>query len=351
MTNPNIEPQLCVQGNEFDLYNIDGNFVAQRKFDGHRAIMFRLNGVNHFYSRRTSDVTGEKEENTDRLPYLSSLNILCDNTILDGELVLEGDTDSAKVQQILGSTPERAKELWDSGCHLKYIVFDVIRLNGENLDHLTLRERLPLLAIVKKLVKDCPFIEVASYFYDSNSLHLVNVENQSILDYVTDYKKALENSYSDGYEGIVLKDINSKYEFKRNTKWRKFKKVLTADLVIIGYVQPKKEYTGKFSLEELRERGWEYWDGDKPVSKTWAKGWVAGIVCGAYKDGELKKVCIAKGFSDEIQELIKNKQLGTNVLEVAFQEVINQDTKSLRHPRIKCFRYDKKEEDCLWENI
>lgn len=352
-SNPNIEPKLCVLGKDICLQNLEGVLVAQEKFDGHRAIMYSKNFVNHFYSRRTSDVTGEKEDNTDRLTYLSLLDLGLEDTILDGELVVDGKTDSSKVQHILGSTPERAREMWNEGFHLIYKVFDVIRWQGKDVFDKPLSERIQYLARLKGKVSKCDFIEVVPFYYDGRFSIRTYFDDSlcHMFKRVGGYDELLECCYSLGLEGIVLKDINSSYDFKRNSSWIKFKKVNTADLVIMGSVEPKKEYTGKFTTEELRTRGWEYWDDTEPVSKTWAKGWVAGLVCGAYKDGKLVKVCIVKGFSDEIQEKIKNNTLGTNVVEVAYQDVINPKTKSLRHPRVHCFRYDKKPEDCLWENI
>ena len=106
----NIEPQTCKMGGEEPLDNIEGKYIAQEKFDGHRAIMYCKGGKNHFYSRRTSDVTGDKEENTDRIPYLRDLDLSkFEDSIFDGELVADWEhTDSSIVQQVLGSTTERA---------------------------------------------------------------------------------------------------------------------------------------------------------------------------------------------------------------------------------------------------
>ena len=53
----------------------DGIYIAQEKFDGHRAIMYCKGGKNYFFSRRTSDVTGDKEDNTDKVPYLRDLDL------------------------------------------------------------------------------------------------------------------------------------------------------------------------------------------------------------------------------------------------------------------------------------
>lgn len=356
ISNPNIEPQTCKNGNIEALSNLDCNYIAQEKFDGHRAIMYIKDNKAYFYSRRTSDRTGLKEDNTERLPYLHLKHYpkLLDDTILDGELVATWDkSDSSIVQTILGSTPERAKELWDAGHILAFKAFDVISYRGTDISDLALIHRLGVLRNCKEFMSmayDKSPIEFATIYADKNCVELFGKD----LDFEfceNGYKQLLSDIQERGGEGIILKDLESPYLFKRSSAWLKFKALRTADLVIIGFVKPKKEYNGKFSVEELKERGWEYWENGEPVSKTYAKNWVAGIKLGAYKNGKLTYVTTVKGFSDEVQETIKHNDLSNVVVEVEFQDVINPNTKSLRHPRFKCFRWEKNAEDCLWEDI
>lgn len=351
--NPNIEPQTCKTGKSEDLQNYNGFWIAQEKFDGHRAIMYIKGGKAYFYSRRTSDKTGLKEDNTDKLLDLHNAfyPISLDDTILDGELVANwGKSDSATVQTILGSTPERAMELWDRGYTLTFKAFDLIAFNGKDYSDELLKERLSKLQKVVKTLKN-PFIQYAPVYVDN----YCNYRTELNMDYISTPYNGYTHLYNEiqerGGEGIILKDMESPYKFKRSSAWLKFKAIKTADLIIMGFVEPKKEYTGKFSKEELKERGWEYWEDGEPVSKTYAKGWVAGIKLGAYKDGKLTYVTTVKGFRDEVQENIKYNDLSNVAVEINYQEIINPKTKSLRHPRFNCFRYDKNIEDCLWENI
>lgn len=353
ITNPNIEPQTCKSGEACDLQNNSGLFIAQEKFDGHRAIMYIKDNKAYFYSRRTSEETGLKEDNTDRLWDLHTAfyPISLNDTILDGELVANwGKSDSATVQTILGSTPERAKELWDSGYTLTFKAFDLIALRGEDLTDETLRVRLEALESVIKRIQN-PFIQLAPVYVDNTCIYKKELDMNFVVTPYNGYTQLYKEVQERGGEGIILKNIESQYKFKRSKDWLKFKAVRTADLVIMGLVEPKKEYTGKFSDKELKERGWLYWEDGKPVSKTYAKRWVAGLKLGAYKDGKLTYVTTVKGFSDEVQDTIKYSDMSNVVVEVAYQEVINPKTKSLRHPRFKFLRYEKNAEDCLWEEI
>lgn len=354
--NPNIEPMSCYAGSIEGLR--DGaylNYVAQEKFDGHRAIMLVKDGKAHFYSRRNSDITGEKEDNTNKLHFFKSLNFESmlgkGEYIFDGELVLKFEnSDSSKVQHLLGSTAERAFKLWyEDGYELVYKIFDVLKWDNRNLVLLPLKERLNYLNIFNKYLNKVTVpinIMVVPLYVNDTALLKYDFVKLS-----PSYTELLKDVYKNGGEGIILKDINSPYEHKRSKHWLKFKKVQTADLVIMGFVKPKKEYTGKFSVDELQLRGWEYWEGNEPVSKTYANGWVGGIKLGAYKNDKLKYVCTVKGFSDEVQNMIKNMDLSNVVVEVHFQDIINPKTKSLRHPRFSQFRYDKETKECLWDTI
>ena len=77
----------------------------------------------------------------------------------------------------------------------------------------------------------------------------------------------------------------------------------------------------------------------------------SGLRLGAYKDGKLKYVATVKGFSDDIQETIKNTDLSNVVVEIEYQGIQNKERKSLRHPRFKQFRFDKESNECLWDNV
>lgn len=362
MFNPNIEPMLCSQGKPNDLEST--KYLAQEKFDGHRAIMYiDEDGFTHFYSRRTSKVTGEKEDNTARLNKLCTIFSKFKDSIFDGELVMQGNrTDSAMVQQVLGSTPERAEELWDEGIRLQYKIFDVLKFKGENIEDKTLIERISylmqfndyLLQSDSSPLNRC--YNVPGFYFRSLPINLFGDNLQRYVNYslvqVDSFKEEFDILMRCGCEGLILKDPDSTYkQGKRAKEWLKFKGRKTADLVVMGFEPPIKDYTGKFSVEELRKRGWKFWENEKPITKTYAKGWVGGIRLGAYKDGQLTYVTTAKGFSDADQEFIKNHDMSEVVVEVEYQEVINSETKSLRHPRVKEFRFNKDTKECLWENI
>lgn len=320
-----------------DINDIENTeYVAQEKLDGHRAELHYKDGINRFFSRRINK-KGVNEENTDKVPYLRDLDLGFEGeTILDGELILKGShSDSNLVQKVLGSTAERATELYKNNVELEYRVFDILLYNGQPQYNKTYLERLSLLQSLKNLNI------VKTYTNSPKYEHL--------FQRVTSYKELFDKVTKNGGEGIMLKKLDSRYDNKRNDDWLKVKTEYTVDLVIMGFTEPKKEYKGKFSIKELKERDYPYFKGYEPVNRSYFLGFKESFILGAYNEkGELRKICTCKVKNDEEQEQIKNGdiQIG-DVVEVSHNGVLNKNKLSLRHPRIKCIRKDKNAIDCI----
>ena len=58
---------------------------------------------------------------------------------------------------------------------------------------------------------------------------------------------------STGGEGLIVKPKDGRYLHKRGWEYSKIKKFLTRDLIVTGFSEPTKEYTGK----EIKK--WPYW--------------------------------------------------------------------------------------------
>lgn len=347
-----IEPQTCKNGSKEDLLNLNGKFIAQEKLDGHRAIMQISEDMNRFFSRRDSVLTGKKEENTDKLPHLrdKDLHTLA-GTILDGEVVIAQNSNSTKVQSVMGSLPERALEWQKENGFIEYKVFDIIYYNGKYVGDLPFIERYKILDNIRYMFNE--YMSVVPIYFDDNVSKEIYSITVDLRKNCKDYDLLLKNFWKDGKEGIVLKDIDAPYKQSRNKNFLKFKQEKTADLVMLGVSLPEKHYTGKFTKEQLIKRGWEYWEDGEPITKSWFNGWVGGISLGAYKNGRIVYVCTVKGFPDSVQEQIKSFQgnFDNIVVEVCYQGIQNEKKKSLRHPRFHCFRFDKSRNSCLWEDI
>lgn len=391
-----IEPMTCKEGNMEDLENLfKTSWVAQEKYDGHRAIMFVTKDGNRFFSRTDSKKTKWKTENTDKLPHLrdlfkSFIELDLKDTILDGE-ILAKSRDFEDVQSIMGSLEDKALKFQEENGYAEYYVFDMLKYKGEYITCLPYIERyILLLSVIENLKSDKHFegkelpIKIAPLYVPINfkenilirlkrmkKLYLLNNENIIFFTDEKSYEKILKGIWTEHKEGLVIKNPLSTYEQKRSKNFLKYKQHLTYDVVISGYEPPTKEYAGK----TLTSKGyWDFWEDSEtlktfecrlskedadsmgyiPVTKPYCRGWIGAIKGGLYKDGELVDIVALKGLSDNDLEYIKSNKdylIGT-CIEVLAQGVMNEETKSLRHPRFSRWRtYDKNPKQCTWNSI
>ena len=117
-----------------------------------------------------------------------------------------------------------------------------------------------------------------------------------------------------GYEGIMIKDPNAKYECKRSTAWLKQKPFVEVTLE----VKHVEEGTGR------------------------NEGRLGAFVCEGQDDGRTIKVNVGSGFSDSNRDTFwdSRSSIVGNLVEVRADAITqNQDgTWSLRFPRFKTFR-------------
>lgn len=118
------------------------------------------------------------------------------------------------------------------------------------------------------------------------------------------FNEAIDN----GYEGIIAKDINGEYDFKRSNAWIKIKPTETEDLKIVDIQEGRGKY----------------------------KGLLGAIIV----DRQGVKINVGSGFKDDDRyELGKAQSLIGKVAEVNFDSVTNDG--SLRFPRLVQIREDK----------
>ena len=127
-------------------------------------------------------------------------------------------------------------------------------------------------------------------------------------------RRFAEDAVAEGYEGIMIKDLDAPYECKRTKSWLKWKPTITVDLTISDF----EEGTGRNS------------------------GRLGAIVCEGVDDERNIRVNVGSGFSDTNRDEYWNNRdrlLGC-VVEVQADAVTqNQDgSYSLRFPRFVRFR-------------
>jgi bifunctional non-homologous end joining protein LigD len=194
-----------------------GDWLYEVKFDGFRALAF-LNGPERRLLSRNQKDFGLKFP--DILQAIQALKL--EDAIIDGEIVAL-DKEGKSSFQLL-----QAYDLGRERPPLFYYVFDLLRLNGENLEGLPLEARKDLLEkVLKKVPEPIRF---------SNSLK-------------GDVHKLLKEATSLNLEGLIGKRVDSTYEAgRRSGSWIKLKLHQEQEMVIGGYTDPEGTRTHFGSL-------------------------------------------------------------------------------------------------------
>ena len=371
---------------EFDAMVASGDYLISRKYDG---FWYQLEKIDedtiYLFSRSKSKKTGELTEKIACVPHIEKwARLLPNDTILIGEIYVEGGK-SNNVTSIMGALPERAiARQFDTdeyGGPLHFYVHDVIRCNGNDLMECPLEDRIShwLWYYLGDLFDHEEYIHVADYYCSK--------ENDPLFSYV-DFHAYIDNIFSDGGEGVVLKKRDEVYKpGKRPTYNKKVKTETTFDVFITGFVEPEKEYTGKeietwpywieytemcadgtykeshWSIEDALGEHGAYYNHKanpriyRPVTKAYYYGWKAGISVGVWdKTDDISAVVqlgtISSGMTDFLrQDMAENpdKYLDT-VVEIQAMSV-DKVEHTIRHGRIVRIREDKTDWDCDLESV
>lgn len=332
------------------------SWIAERKYDGARYTVHKINGKISLLSRQPAVATGLPVDKTDRVPHLHEFfsKRLPNGTVLDGEIITHENCESNEVTSIMGCDPEKAIARQEERGYVSYVIFDVIHYDGEDLTHLPYYQRRALLEGL--------YTKLGLNEFDKILLAPVYTEDreQTYLDIV-----------AGGGEGVVLKNNLGTYQKSSDPKkpkkpkntWVKVKKYDTFDVAIMGFTEPTREYSGGH-VED-----WQYWeapkgewflkgslsaenlitDGNTPVTKDYYMGWIGAIVFGQYIDGELTRLGQTDGIADAIKIKIKDgdPELAVGqVMEVGSMRQ-NKSTGALVHPRFLHARPDKVKEQCI----
>jgi len=181
-------------------------------------------------------------EYTDRLPEIieAAKSIPAGSFIIDGEACWfdENGRTLFNGSQIRCSTQDAAKQ---KIAQLKYpivmLAFDVLKVDGKNIESWGLEERKNLL---EDLLKETP---------------------QAIraLEYTINGKRELYNELtSRGEEGLIIKRLGSKYERRRSKEWLKVKRWYSERVQVVGYTEgtgKREKYFGSLILARADDEG------------------------------------------------------------------------------------------------
>ncbi len=229
-----VKVELCkkVESIEEGFEKVGKPADIELKYDGFRLLIHKTpEGKIVLYTRRLDNVTKQFPE----VERYVKAHVSGKSFILDSEAV--GFNPKTKKYKQFQDISQRIKRKYDierleKELPIEINIFDILDYNGKDLIDMPLIERRKLL---EKIVKPLKWkIKLAE-----------NIITDDVKKANEFYKKALK----DGMEGVVMKNINSRYEpGARVDTWVKFKPVQDPlDLVITGAEYGKGKRAGWFS--------------------------------------------------------------------------------------------------------
>ena len=217
--------------------------------------------------------------------------------VLDGEIV--GESFQALMKQAQRKDNAKTKDM-------NYYIFDVIPLADfeRGFWNAQQHKRTLMLEINQAEIE----AESNLRIMPGMNVDLDTAEGHDVM------QRFAEDAVTQGFEGIMIKDVGAPYECKRSSFWMKWKPVMTVDLNIVGF----EEGTGR------------------------NLGRLGAIICEGTDNDRLIRVNVGSGLSDVNRDEYwgaRDDLLG-QVIEVAADAVTqNQDgSYSLRFPRFVRFR-------------
>ena len=211
------------------------------------------------------------------------------NTVLDGELYVDGGKSSDVVTALLAKDPR-----------LVYAPFAAPVLKGVDLQAMDLSVVLE---------------EIRGYGWTTlgNEI-LVSGESVSLTEGLV--LEMLKDASARKIEGFVLKN-------QHNAEWYKLKPQKTVDVVVMAW--------------------------DSGVARNYGK--MGALICGLYDEsGKLVEIAnVGGGYTDEMRRTFKPENTEGRVIEVTYQSVAAKGR--LQFPRFERFRDDKPAEDCKLSQI
>ncbi|GKX29504.1 DNA ligase [Vallitalea longa] len=190
----------------------DSEFIHQIKWDGIRGITYIKNNNHRVFTKNGN-------ERTKFYPEINEINKLFKGKsgIIDGEIIVLDDNLRPTFNYILNRERVRTYDKikhYANKYPIKYIVFDILYLDDSDLRNLPLKKRNEML---NEILNKNSTITITDSFDDGVLLYNLMEEKN--------------------YEGIVSKNINSKYiAGKKHDMWYKTK-IFKKMLAVIGGIQ------------------------------------------------------------------------------------------------------------------
>ncbi|HET8857168.1 MAG TPA: DNA ligase D [Nitrososphaeraceae archaeon] len=218
------------------------NWVFEVKWDGVRSILFynKAKGILELQSRNGRSLTYSYPELVDALTSISPISssqlpINCkESVILDGEIVVldnkTGLPSFQNHQRRMNVDYGREIGILSRQMPATYYFFDILYLDGKNLQDLPFLERR---LILSETIKENAKIKISDFIEEVGT---------EVFDKTKDM----------GLEGVIAKNKSGKYvQGRRSNDWLKIKHIKTQDCVVIGYTRGegnRENYFGSLLL-------------------------------------------------------------------------------------------------------
>lgn len=285
----------------------DADAVFEVKYDGYRALAAISGGRTALQSRNALDLSQQFPRVVKGLR-----EIVTAEAVLDGEIVALDDEGNGRFQLLQRGEGE-----------LRYVVFDLLWLDGEDLRGRPLEERRDLLESL--LANVDPPVQISERVPGTLEAALVEVRRR-------------------GLEGVIAKRRGSPYRSGvRHPDWSKVKVLLAQELAIVGFtpITTGAPAIGALRLAYRQGREWRYAGKvgtgftDRMRRELWER---------LSKDVVTDRSAIPRDAPKSRDTRWVKPRL---VAQIAFQEWT--DDGMVRHPRFQGLREDKKPEEIVRE--
>lgn len=222
-------------------------WISQVKWDGVRILVYYDGLSVRIMNRKLNDRTLQ-------YPELMNISDYCtaDSFILDGEVIAldNGKPSFHRVMKRDGIRRQSSVTAAINQVPITYMIFDILHYNGNWITDKTLEERQQIL---DKIITKNDYVQLVKNHHDSSSLFNAAAEHE--------------------LEGIIIKDLNSKYSINgKDKRWQK-KKVFKDLFAIIGGVTYRSGVVNALLLGLYDENGQLWYIGHAGTGKLTQKDW------------------------------------------------------------------------------
>lgn len=271
--------------------------AAQIKYDGVRLVTVIKSGKVSFYTRKGNIV---------HMPKLSDMFSSHKDVMFDGELIMEQTEGVIRSRKNLSGIVNSANhsDMLDED-RVIYKVFDTLTISEWEANYCKSPER----------VRHEKLIELFDYIVLNRCEYKIQIVSSMIIQSLHEMRNLFTKILKQGEEGLILKDLNGFYRFKRTKDWFKVKATNTIDLKCVGTIPGKHKITGM----------------------------IGSLVCeGNTDDGVAINVNVGTGLTQEDRSLDESYYIGKTI-EIEYNETIQNSSGSwsLFLPRFIMVRIDK----------